>query len=294
MKKRWNWRGMTSLFSLLGFLIMSVTGIVLFIVPQGRIAYWTEWKLWGMTKEQWGDIHILSMFLFLASIGFHIYFNWKPLVGYFKKRATRGIHLKKELAVTMAVSLLFLAGGIWRLPPLSYVLDVNGLIKDAWVTEKDHEPPFGHAELLSLATFCKKTNIPVGAAAEMLSNAGWEGVSPERILVEIARENDRSPLDLYRVIKGLEVVPAGPDIKEFTSKSVEEAFAGTGIGNKSIAEIAGQLGLSSETLLERLQRKGMHVGDGLSVKQIAQKNGLATPVEVLKSALVESYRPSTP
>lgn len=294
MKSRWNWRGMTSLLSLFGFFIMSITGIVLFIVPHGRIAYWTEWKLLGMTKEQWGDIHILSMFLFLASIGFHIYFNWKPLVGYFKKRATKGIHLKKELAVTLVVSLLIVAGGIWRLPPLSYILDVDACIKDAWVVEKDYEPPFGHAELLSLSTFCKKTNIPLDAAVGLLADAGWKGVSPDRTLVEIARENDRSPLDLYRVIKVLEVVPAGPDIKKFTAKSVEEAFAGTGIGNKSITEIAGQLGLPSEALLERLQRKGMQVGDGLSVKQIAQKNNLATPVEVLKSALVESYRPSTP
>ena len=36
--KGWNKRGLTSLLTLGGFLVMSVTGLLLYIVPQGRIA----------------------------------------------------------------------------------------------------------------------------------------------------------------------------------------------------------------------------------------------------------------
>ena len=289
---KWHWRGLTSLFSLSGLLIMAVTGVVLFIVPHGRIAYWTEWKLLCMTKEQWGDIHILSMFLFLTATGFHVYFNWKPLIGYLKDRAKDGVKLKKELSLALMVSVFVVASGVWRFPPLSYVLDVNGTIKNAWIVEKDYEPPFGHAELLSLKVFCKKTGIPLDKAIAELEAAGWKGVAPGRSLVDIVRDNDRSPLDLYRVIRKLEAPPAPLQVEAFTPQAVEEAFAGTGIGNKSLADIAARLSLPPSELEARLKRKGLDPGDDLSVKQIAQKNGMTAPLEVLKAALVEAYQPT--
>ena len=38
----------TSLSLGISFLIMSYTGIMLFIVPHGRVAYWSNWHLWGL------------------------------------------------------------------------------------------------------------------------------------------------------------------------------------------------------------------------------------------------------
>ncbi len=37
------------------FAVLTVTGIVLYIVPQGRIAYWTLWSFLGLSKDQWGE-----------------------------------------------------------------------------------------------------------------------------------------------------------------------------------------------------------------------------------------------
>ena len=63
-----NIRRMTSLTAALSFIILFVTIVVLYIVPQGRVAYWADWRLWGMTKEQWGNIHLNIGLLFLLSI----------------------------------------------------------------------------------------------------------------------------------------------------------------------------------------------------------------------------------
>ena len=82
-----NIRRLTSLTALLSFLLLLITIIVLYIVPQGRVAYWADWRLWGLTKEQWGDIHINIGLLFLLSIFLHIYYNWKPLLTYLKNKA---------------------------------------------------------------------------------------------------------------------------------------------------------------------------------------------------------------
>jgi hypothetical protein len=292
--KRWNNRALTSLLTLWGFLIMSVTGIVLFVVPQGRIAYWTEWTFLALTKEQWGDIHVLGMFLFLGAGIAHLYFNWRPLMSYLKNRARTRFALRAELGAASALSLLLIASGIWHVPPLSYVLDANAAVKEAWVGSPDDEPPFGHAELLSLKVFCKKTHIPLGAAMTALEAAGVREAGAGKALVDIARANDLSPRDLYLIIEHLQVPPAAAPPAEdvgMTAEYVEETFAGSGIGRKTLADIAGQLDLEVATLQARLGAKGLAFVPEESVKQIASRNDIVAPVEVLKAALVEGYSP---
>jgi hypothetical protein len=80
-------RRVVSLTSALSFVVTVVTSVVLYIVPQGRIAYWANWRLWGLTKEQWGGIHINVGILFIIGLGFHIYYNWKPMMTYLKNNA---------------------------------------------------------------------------------------------------------------------------------------------------------------------------------------------------------------
>ncbi|MEJ5166449.1 MAG: DUF4405 domain-containing protein, partial [Thermoanaerobaculia bacterium] len=59
------------------FLLMTISGLVLYFTPQGRVAYWVEWKFLGLTKDDWTNLHTVSWFLFLISSIFHIYYNWK-------------------------------------------------------------------------------------------------------------------------------------------------------------------------------------------------------------------------
>ena len=75
-------RKITSLTALLAFILMLLTSIILYIVPQGRIAYWSDWRLFGLSKTDWGNLHINLGFLFLIAIGLHVYYNWKPLMAY--------------------------------------------------------------------------------------------------------------------------------------------------------------------------------------------------------------------
>jgi len=77
-------RKIASLTAALSFIVMLLTNIILYIVPQGRIAYWADWRLWNLTKEQWGNIHINTGILLLTALGFHIYYNWKPILSYLK------------------------------------------------------------------------------------------------------------------------------------------------------------------------------------------------------------------
>ena len=81
-----NIRKITSLTALLAFTITLFTSVILFIVPKGRIAFWADWQMWGLTKDQWGSIHIVNGMLFLSALCLHIYYNWHPIISYFKNR----------------------------------------------------------------------------------------------------------------------------------------------------------------------------------------------------------------
>jgi len=43
-------RKITSLTAAVAFILMLLTSIILYIAPQGRVAYWADWRLWGLTK----------------------------------------------------------------------------------------------------------------------------------------------------------------------------------------------------------------------------------------------------
>jgi len=296
-KQSWNLRGLTSLLTLGGFLVMGVTGLVLYVVPQGRVAYWTDWRFLLLSKTQWGDIHILASLLFIAAGAFHVYFNWKQLMRYFYNRARGAMTLKRELAVAAVLTVLATVSGIYRLPPLSLLLDLNAAVKAAWVTSPDHEPPFGHAEELSLEVLCKKLGIPLDAARAALQARGHRIPSAGDSMQDLARVNGTTPMALYALIKPLEkpLVPAGGAgagaPRSYTPEQVEETFADTGIGSRTLSQIAAQLGLELKLLRGRLRAAGLEVADDEPLRKAAQGRGL-TPLELLKTMLVDGYRPS--
>src|SRR5512139_3730130 len=89
-----------SLLTFGSFIIMSVTGIVLYAAPQGRIAYWVNRKFWGLEKPQWEAIHIISCFFFVVVGIYHLINNWVPLKNYLAGKIAGGLKMKKELAIS--------------------------------------------------------------------------------------------------------------------------------------------------------------------------------------------------
>lgn len=281
-------RGLTSFFTLFGFGIMSVTGLVLYIVPAGRVAYWVNWELLGMTKTEWGNIHILSSLLFIAAGAFHTYFNWKPLMNYFKNRITSGIRLRKELLIASAVSILVIISSLYPVPPLNYLLDLNIFIKDTWVTQDAYEPPFGHAEMLSLKVFTKKMEIDLGLAEAELKAQGVQFDSAQETLEDISERNDISPMDLYLIIKKFEPSVDPEQLKTYTPEGVELEFSGTGIGNQSLQSMCEKTGIDLSVAIERLKRNGIGADADETIKKMAEERELNS-LDILKVILVDNY-----
>ena len=116
---RFHTRGFTSLLTTCSFLLLAITGIVLYISPKGRVAHWTGWTVLGIDKEQWSDIHMIASLLFLISAAFHLYFNWRIFWGYIKKRLEASLNLKLEMPSRPGHHTPLLH---WRIPPLAPLL----------------------------------------------------------------------------------------------------------------------------------------------------------------------------
>ena len=286
-----NFRGLTSLLIAAGFLILTISGGVSYVVPHGRIAYWTDWSFLGLTKTNWADIHLIGSVLFLLAGGVHVYLNWKPLARYFVGRVKGSFALTQEVGVTALVALLIVLSAIYRIPPLSYISDLGESAKNSWVS-REYEPPFGRAELLSFKSFCKKQDIPLQKA---LTELGINGVlvrDPQTTLAEAAKSNGTSPLRLYMIIKRFEgkaVRTAEANI--LTPEVVEEKFAGSGIGRKTFSEIANSMSLDVAAVTTRLASIKLEVKLDEPLKTAAERNGLP-PIELLKTILIDGYKPS--
>jgi len=279
--RSWHGRAFTSLCSLVSFILLLLTAIILYIEPHGRVAYWIKWDFLSLEKDQWGNIHIFSGLLFLAAGGFHLYYNWQPLLRYLSGKIETGLRYKRELMVSSLIFLWIIASGIWSLPPLVYVADLGEAMKSAWVTSPELEPPFGHAERVSLKTFCKKQGINLGQAVAELREAGFKMNNPDDTLDKIADSRGTSGRGVYEVIKKLEQKPQTMKPGSvWTPEMVEESFAGTGVGRKSIGQLIRDHGLDNKTVYQRLKANGMEAGDDDKIKKLADKYN-STPIKIL-------------
>ena len=282
------WRTIISLTTTWMFLVMGITGLVLYVVPQGRIAYWVDWRFLGLSKTDWGDIHIVAAILFLIAGGWHIYFNWKALLGHLRRKLEGGIKMRKELLITTALTGFVAASALWHVPPLGYLIDLNEAIKNSWIESEEFEPPFGHAELLSLKGFCKKTNIDVSRALAKLEAENIRVESTDETLESIASNNDVSPKDIFGMIKDFRRGPVSGEDKarKLSPDDVFERFEGTGIGRKTVSEACAMAEEELSKCLERLKRREIPVDLDATLKSTADRAGLR-PIQVLQTMLVD-------
>ncbi len=309
-------KGFASLLTTFSFIVMSLSGFLLFIVPQGRIAEWTDWRMLGLAKSQWGDIHITTSLMFLIAGAYHILLNWRTLVNYFTAKREKGLMMQRELAISGVVTVFCIAGAVYQVPPLSYVLTLNNSIKQAWIVDKDHEPPIGHAELLTMPSFTRKMQMDPNQVAAVLKSKGITFTDTESLAV-IAKNHGTSPVKLYMLIKPLEGGAAGavtaaatpaemtkaslqtatsapsattaaaasarPPV--YTAELVDEKFEGRGMGRKTLAMLADETGVDLARAKKKLAARNVSMKDDETLKDAAAKAGTA-PMEILKIILV--------
>jgi hypothetical protein len=260
-------RRITSLTAALSFLLMLLTSIILYIVPPGRVAYWADWHLWGLTKTDWANIHINLGLLFLIALGLHIYYNWKPLMAYLKNKARQMKVFTPEFNAALIITLVFTFGTYFLVPPFSWVLTLNEHFKDAGA-EKYGEPPYGHAELSSLKTFAQKMKLDLEKSRQLLAAAGYKVEDEGATLADIGKQYGVAPQAIYLAIKAAATEPAAAA----SGPAAMPETAPPGTGNLTLADLCSRYGLHIKQIERALKKKGITASAQLTLKKIAQQN----------------------
>ena len=267
-------RRITSLTAAAAFILMLLTSIILYIVPQGRVAYWADWHLWGLTKTDWGNIHINLGLLFLVTLLLHIYYNWKPLLSYLKNKARQIKVFTAEFNIAMIIIIVFTAGTYFMVPPFSWVMTLNDHFKDAGA-EKYGEPPYGHAELSSLHTFTKKMNLDLAKSMELLAKAGYTAENGDVTLKEIGRRYNIAPQRIYQTIKTATISTA----RNSQDKKLLPESPQPGTGNLTLGDFCAQFNLNMKLIVRELKKQGIEASEELTLKKIATLNN-TNPADV--------------
>ena len=259
-------RKITSLTAALSFVVVMVTSVILYIVPQGRVAYWADWRLWGLTKEAWGAVHINIGLLFLLSLFLHIYYNWKPLMAYLRDRSRRMKIFTPAFNLSLLICTVTIAGTLFVIPPFSWVLDLNTAFKDSGA-RKYGEPPYGHAELSTLDAFAKQVDIDAQAARQRLLAAGFKIPEGKQTLKGLATINQTTPKSLFDVMTA----------DERHTRPVEQALPETpppGTGRLSLLELCNTYGMDPQVVLAALKAKNIPAEASETLRDIAGRHGM--------------------
>ncbi len=253
-------RKTTSLTTLLSFILLLITSIILYVTPQGKIALWANWEMLGLGKEEWGALHTNLGILFIAAGLLHTVLNWKPITAYMKNKAQQMKVFTGDFNLALGITLFSAVFTIFKWQPVHSIQVLNEHLKNA-SAEKYGEPPYGHAEASPLRSFCKKTGIDPDAALEKLNAAGLTGISADATVGDIAKNNGMTPQQVYSLIQ----TPS--------SSGEMPAEPGSGLGRRTVGEICESYGLDTAAMIEGLKSKGIETDAESKIKEIADATG---------------------
>lgn len=262
----------------LSFVILVFNSVVLYIAPEGRVAYWADWRFWGLTKSQWGDQHVTIGVLFLIAGVLHLYYNWNPILAYMKNKAREVKIFTGPFNIALAISIAFVIGTFYSLPPMNIILNISDSFKQAG-SRKYGEPPYGHAELSTLKMFAKKENLDLEQALVLLKAAGFSEVDEKETIKDIAGMHNLTPQQVYEIIKAAK---RKPDLSKDGKKAQGFPDApAPGFGRKTLEAFCIEYNLDLKQVITGLAKQGIKVNGGNTIKEIAGANN-KEPIELFE------------
>ena len=272
--RQFSWRSFVSVLTAASFVGMVFTGIVLFIVPPGRVANWTGWTFIALTKHQWIGLHDWLSIVFIIASVFHLYLNWKAFVSYFKSRITRAFALRAEWALALAVFVVVFVGTVVEVAPFSTLMAWNESIKHGWDSPRQRAP-IPHAELLTLTELASK--VPDVSLETMLKNIREHGIeveSADAVLGTLAEASNMTPVRLYNIALGQGGGSGRRAGEHAASGAGHGGGAGRGFGQMTLSQYCQQARLDIDTAVGKLNKEGFKAEVDMTVRAIADSVGV--------------------
>ena len=265
-KKPFKWRGVATFMLVMALLVEIVSGVVLYITPPGRYAHWTNWTLWGLSKEGWGAMHTIFGYLLLIIIAGHLYYNWKVIVAFVWSKVRHTFNLKRELAVATVITLAVFLGTIWNVAPFSTVMNFGEKAKRSW-EQKDPTYVRGRGRGFTSSRFV----LAKEDGRHYTPNNGSGYAQPSVPFITDNRGN---------VAQGKGRNAFSPAIAHAeTMPSVQRG----GLGRKTLDMVFSESGIPMYEGLSRLKSQGIEAKAADTVRDLADKSG-KRPSEIIGMA----------
>jgi len=266
-------RALASTLSGLSFLGLCVTGCILFVVPPGRVANWTGWTLLGLSKDQWQGLHIWLGIVFVVAAVVHLFYNWRPLLSYFKSQVTRRLAWRWEWFVSLVICAVIAVGTIANVAPFSSLLTWHESIKHSW-DQAERQAPVPHAELLTLTELAGyEESLTVETIMANLQANGIAVTSPEQVVGDLAQAHHLTPDALYALAVGK--APTSPGRGSHGAGGGHgQGGGGRGIGRMTLKDYCAETGIDVATALEKLRQAGLKPTETMTLREIADTGNL--------------------
>jgi len=263
-KLRWSGRAFLSINLTLSLAVLIVSSVVLYIVPPGRDAYWTDWHLWGLDKDQWGALHTVGGLAFVIFGFLHlIVYNWKALWGYVVSRVRKHLHRKTELAAALALNILIVVFCVFNWFPASTIMNWGSSLKSSWIPA-ERRSPLPHGEMEKFSILADRLDIDLPAALEDFKARGMS-VEPDKTVGFNAAQNGMTPADFYVFLRPFRKVHE-------TESPLPE---GGGWGAKTVKSFSLELGLDLAFVLEKLKKEGIEARGDETLRELADRKGIS-------------------
>ena len=248
-----------SLSAGLVFIVVFISSFVLYFFPDRSVTAWTNWCFLGLDKQQWDNLHINLGLLFLFLLVWHIYYNWKPIKNYLKVKKELKV-FTKEFNYSLILVLVFVVGTITMTFPMNALVNIGNGIK-AKNFLNDANPPFRYAQEATLKDFCKILHIDEKKALTLLQKSNIKVNSDKQSLKDIANANNKSPKEIYDIIKESNRYNLPSDLP-------------IGIAHKSIEELNKEYGVDIDKFINYLKYYGIKANKDITFKRLAKENSL--------------------
>ena len=160
----------------------------------------------GLSKTGWTNLHVNLGILFIILAIIHTVLNWQHIVCYIKNRKTSSEGRNLNVLMALLITVFFTIGSLYNVPPMSWFINISESIKDRSAC-KYGEPPYGYAELSTLADFSWKMGLDVNQSLDKLEEAGIQVDRPAQTLLEIAEQNQITPAEICVLLGGEKLRP---------------------------------------------------------------------------------------
>ena len=280
MKKKFSWKVFISFGLTYAFIIIFISGLMLYASPPGRYAHWVDWKILGFTKDGWGALHIIFSLTFVVLSIFHLFtINWASFLSYLKSKKRKGLNKKREFYWSTTLTLVFFIGIIFLVPPFNYVVDFGEYLTQSWEQVED-EPPIPHAELLTLDKLAEQ--LEYSSVDELIRKLEIHDIefvnTNEQTLQEIAQSNNTTPIEIYEHFTRKSPSQGGSGVGrqggQGRGQGSGSSGGGGGIGRATIDDFAAGEGLSVDEVILILRENNIEAKKGQTLRDIGENNDI--------------------